>query len=496
VSEAEEIISDDDLSDGDLNPVSTSLVKEVAGWKLEAKNEDNERYFFHVREVENIESGDKCYVIGRKGSGKTAISEYFANIASSETFAEKLTFKNFPFNDLYNLKNDGYTRPNQYITLWKFLIYSSICKMMGANQNINSEIRLKLEKLYGSDHTTLSRKLSKWVGKEFSIGLLGISVKVSRESSQHDDVNWIERVDILEDIILQYADSARYYIVFDELDEDYRDIIKEKKYDQYTALVTSLFKAVQDIKGVFKDRSRYKIFPVVFLRDDIYEIIKDSDKNKWNDFKIELNWDVEKIKRLIAFRITRALDSTCEKILPFEAAWEILLGRDLMRIGAGQRRRVSSFEFIARSTYLRPRDFVKYLQACAEEAVQTDGKINREIIKKVDKAFSNYLKDELVDELFAILPDISAIFDVISQLRKWIFRINEFERAYREERARGDIGQADFGFVLQILFLFSVVGNTPRSKFFVFRYTNKEVRLNFRENLVVHRGLFKALQII
>jgi hypothetical protein len=51
------------------------------------------------------------------------------------------------------------------------------------------------------------------------------------------------------------------------------------------------------------------------------------------------------------------------------------------------------------------------------EAMEQERVITAGIIRKVDKAFSNYLKDELVDELFAILPDILVVFDVISQLR-------------------------------------------------------------------------------
>ena len=98
--------------------------------------------------------------------------------------------------------------------------------------------------------------------------------------------------------------------------------------------------------------------------------------------------------------------------------------------------------------------------------------------------------------MFAILPDISTIFDVISQIRKWNFTIQEFEKAYREQSKRGNLSQKDIGFILQVLFLFSVIGNSPRVGYYVFRYLNKEARFNFNERIVVHRGLFKALQII
>ena len=102
---------------------------------------------------------------------------------------------------------------------------------------------------------------------------------------------------ILEDIILQYGTNSKYYIIFDELDEDYRDFSDDTEKQSYISLLTSLFKAVQDVKSIFFEED-VNIMPVVFLRDDIYMIIKDSDKNKWSDLKIELEWTKEKIKNL------------------------------------------------------------------------------------------------------------------------------------------------------------------------------------------------------
>ena len=171
-AEEEEYLTDE-LLEADAATVSVELVREVSSWKLEARSENNDRYFFHSREVSRIEGGDKCYVIGRKGSGKTAISEYLGRISAHDTFSEKLTFKNFPFNELYSLSNNKYTNPNQYITLWKYLIYSSICRMMAKNATIDAGVSKILHEQYGADATSLSRKVSRWVGKEFSLTLFG-----------------------------------------------------------------------------------------------------------------------------------------------------------------------------------------------------------------------------------------------------------------------------------------------------------------------------------
>ena len=487
--------SDDLHLEIDSTPVSEVLLQEVSEWKLEAKNEDNDRYFYHVDEVASIESGKRCYVIGRKGSGKTAISEYLSGIIDHETFSEKLTFKNFPFNALYELRNDSYAAPNQYITLWKYLIYNTICQMMLRNQNINPQARDQLDKVYGKSDLSLDRRIGKWTAREFQIGALTFNLKIGGAKEKADDAPWIERVNILEDFIRENVDSSKYYVIFDELDEDYRDIVSLQKYEDYTALVTSLFKAVQDVKSIFKaDGSR--IMPVVFLRDDIYEVLKDSDKNKWSDFKIELFWDEEKARKLVAFRITRALDPNAQKPLPFNAAWKKLIGASFMRYGTHRKSKMDSFSYISRSTYLRPRDFVKILQECASRALGTNQKrITSSIVSDVDSAYSNYLKDELTDELFAILPNITEIFDAVTQIGKWNFSYQDFQRSYASTVER-DASPSKINFILQVLFIFSVVGTALRHDYAMFRYMHKDARMNYKNRIIVHRGLFKSLQIV
>lgn len=492
---ADDAFVSEDIEEHNPANVNAILVREVATWKREAKAEDSHRYFWHVGEVDQIAKGDAYFVIGRKGTGKTAICEHLNQLQSHDVFAEKLSFKNFPFNELYLHKNTKYTNPNQFISIWKYLIYSSVCRLMLKNQALDSELREKLSSLYDDD-TPLSRRVNRWVGKEFGISLFGLSFKINKNTNPKEPTDWTQHVDFLEDLLRQHAiDDATYFILFDELDEDYRDVIGKEQYEQYTSLITSLFKAVQDIRTTFQLRGSPKIFPVIFLRDDIYDIIKDSDKNKWGDFRVDLNWDVNRTKRLIAFRLSRALDAKCTEILSFEDAWAKLFGS--RRIGVGDRRKqIGTFEFISRSTLLRPRDFVAYLQNCAKHAMDNQELITPNVVRYVDKAFSNYLRQELTDELFAIIPDIENIFDAISQLRKWNFSIPELEQAYTQQVERGFIQDKNVKFVLQVLFLFSAIGNSPRSGRYVFRYQNREARLNFNERVVVHRGLFKSLQIL
>ena len=474
-------------------------IKKIAdNWKLDARFEDSNKYFYNYNEVGLILDDKKCYVIGRKGSGKTAICEHILKTKEFNLFSEKLGFKNFPFNELYGLGNGKYTQPNQYITIWKYLIYSTVCRLMVSNENIDASVREMLEKLYPkNDLKQLARRISEWTSAEFGATVLGSggSVKLSRQISDNK-IPWIEKTDILEDIILEHCDDSKYYIVFDELDEDYRDVAGNDSV-QYIALLTSLFKAVQDIKATFLSTNKH-IMPIVFLRDDIYTLINDSDKNKWSDLKIELEWSKDRIKSLLAYRISKDYMEG-EQQLSFDDAWEKIFTRTPISYGTRQGKKTHSFDFISNSTHLRPRDFIRYIQCCCAETVRKgDTFITNGTIKYEDRAFSNYMKDEVKDEIFPLLPDIENIFQVLSNIRKWNFSVNEFIREYNKYVATGKIKEENTDYVLDVLFNFSVIGNQDKhhKDIYYFKYQHTNMTYNKNENVVIHRGLFKALQIL
>lgn len=462
-------------------------------WRVEAKQE-NAKYFYYTDEVKQIVDGSKFFVIGRKGEGKTAIAEYISDAISSNVFTEKMTFKNFPFNILYELSNGEYTTPNQYITIWKYIIYSCVCKMMIRNQSINSDVRDKLEKVYGDKTATrsLDRLIKKWTTNEFGFQLFGNGINIGREMVGGDTLSWIDKTTILEDFIIENIDESSYFILFDELDEDYKEFSNEKEKNFYISLLTSLFKAVQDIRSIFAN-SFIKVWPVVFLRQDIFSLIKDSDKNKWSDSIINIIWDELKIKQMLAHRLEIVTGEEGD----FEKLWKIIFPRNTISMGNRQSSKMSIFPYITRSTQLRPRDYIKYLKVCATLALRYNSNIiTPKIVKEADSSFSEYLKEEIVDEIHVILPEITEIFDLFSQIRKQTFSPKVFEKSYNEWVGKKGIPDRGAENILIMLFDVSAIGNQPTMKGqTIFKYSSIGARFNYRENIMIHRGLFKALQI-
>lgn len=478
----------------DLNESQrTSALTDISKWKLEARLDDIQRYFFAVPELNQVQEGTASYVIGRKGTGKTALVQYISETSNSDFLVKKLTFKNFPFNELYKQANDVYTRPTQYLTIWKLIIYSAVCRLIAESKIGDPLIKRSIDKAFPPiESDNLGTIVGRWIAGDFGLTVLGTGFNASKWFKEKKPITLQQKVENLEAFVKKNITRQSYLILFDELDEDYKEMFENYIKSDYLDLLTSLFKAVQDIRATFAG-TNIKLFPVLFLRDDIYDLIQDADKNKWRDLTVDLEWTDEGIRALLAHRLSKVIGSSDEN---FDKLWYSIVTHNTLVYSHGSKR-IAPFDYIKMSAQGRPRDYVNYFQECASiELKRSKVEISTDTIKDADKAYSNYLKKELVDEIHGIIPDIQNVLAIFSETRKWILNIEEFRKAYNERVEAGRMAIKDVDFVLRTLFYFSVIGNVLRVGVHVFRHERPDAQLNFKEKIVVHRGLMKALQII
>ena len=469
--------------------------KEVASWKIDANLEDNERYFYKTFEVDMLLTGEKSYVIGRKGTGKTAIANYLKSQVSYDCFTKGISLKHFPFNELYSLKDSNYTNPNEYITIWKYIIYIDILYLMQKNQSLDTNLRKTIDAILPKKPIKgLSRRIKSITSKEFKFDVKALSFSYG-SSDIEDKLNWIEKVDFLEELIFENIDNSNYFVIFDELDEDYKYQSVLEPTGQYLNLIAGLFKAVQYIKSLSFEH-KLKIKPVIFLRDDIYDLIRDHDKTKWSDLAISLKWTKYTIQSLIAYRLSKAKHSHNE-IESFGSVWKYFFSREPIDFGGNRDKKISIYDWITNETLLRPRDYIKYIQLCAKKIYESNHfEILPSTVTTQDITYSSYLRSELVDEIHSILPDVDKVFELFSKIGKAHLNIEEFRMLYESLYNEGYLLNKDYKFVLQVLFNFSVIGNHNNdTNKLVFRYINIEANLNFDHAITVHRGLYKSLQL-
>ncbi|UUC82611.1 hypothetical protein NPN27_16855 [Stutzerimonas stutzeri] len=330
--------------------------------------------------------------------------------------------------------------------------------LMVDNEGVDAGLRAAVKKVMPCDpKAALSRKLNVWTSAAFNIGFseLSAGLDISR-TSESVDLNWVERTQVLEQVIFEKIDTSSYFILFDELDEDYKyqSIFGENK--QYLDLISGLFKAVQDIKSISIERG-VNVNPVIFLRDDIYDLIQDPDKTKWGDLAVDLKWNKSEMQSLIAHRLARAAGANAKKVF-FGETWHEFFARESIKVGLGREKEISIYDWITKNTLLRPRDYIKYLQLCAKKAYEANYRLVRaSTLTMQDITYSSYLRGELVDEIHSILPDIVNIFDLISKLGKAHFSVDDFSSAYQKAYESGEVKNKNPRYVLNILFFLALL---------------------------------------
>jgi len=371
-------------------------------------------------------------------------------------------------------------------------------KMFHESKNCNDAVRRFCKSaLPSSIDEELRGGFGQLLNRGFNVEIAGFGAGVTEHAVRSREFSISNISDDLEKFTVNNCPGGTYYILFDELDEDYKDIlIKPDHKDKFFQLLTSLFKAVQDIR--YKTRGRnFNFIPLIFLRSDIYDLLRDPDKNKWRDRVIDLNWSESGLRRLLTYRISKAIDAD-GAMLSFDEAWRMIFSANFTRYGKGKKSSKETFLYILDSTYLRPRDLISYVRECAKSAIENEEDIISNVeIKEATELHSLYMQRELVDEMQSVVDDIEEIFGIFTDLHKINLNYNNLITkitSYINDSGRQKDGLSAES-IVDLLFYFGVVGNISPGGKKTFSYHGNHIRLRKNETLCLHRSLLKGLQI-
>jgi len=386
--------------------------KAILEWDQEAHNERVD-HFFVTPVVKTVLSGNKRYVVGRKGSGKSAIVRYISSLKTPRTFSTCLDFGNFPFEELYDLPDNRFPKSSQYVTFWKYVILCGVVQMFVENEAISSNLRKELKKIFfPGGIKSLSSMMSHWNSLELGATFLGTggTAKASKETVNHN-LPIRQKLEILKNFVLENIDTSKYFILFDDLDEGHEEMHDPEIRKKYTSLISSLFKAVEGIRRDFID-TNVRVYPVLFLRDDIFRIVDDNNRTKWLKKMVHLNWTKTNLRKMICHRIR--IDGGFHPSSSDTEIWHSLISRAPVKHRKNNNTVTSKqiYRFMLGYTHYRPRDLIVFMQLAAEHANSMRNKNGYKLtptcFKESVAAYSEYMKFQLEDELFGILPNLDA----------------------------------------------------------------------------------------
>jgi hypothetical protein len=478
------------------------LLKRVDFEHIEAERDPNlTRYFVQTESFTRIFRGQKMYVIGRKGTGKSSIYSAIHNMPSSPEYAVAgLTFDDYPWQLHNKIRDETRSVDSAHVITWRYIILIELAKVLlqeAEQKNSKSKdtetLTAFVEEAYGTAHPSLNKLLSGLVDRIKRVrkielpgfdhtGIKGGSIEFDpKESPEKAVLATIKAAtDTIHDRVNKLLSRRFYFVLFDKLDDGWDNSA------EFKSSIVGLLRAARDL-NIEAQKVDKLLRCVVFLRSDIYDSIQYNDKNKaFSDIK-PLVWNEKSLLSLINKRIEKSLGLRNDA-----NPWGKVFESDTMRSGT------SNFKYITRRTLLRPRDLITFCQECKSTALKNDHDVilNSDVYEAEEK-YSERVYREFVDEMHKQCPQVDKLFEVLRRLRFERFSFATWEAEFYRAQVP-DLSPSD---ALRILFDYSIVGvvrigGSGGGSTLEFKFTHPLIQLDYSREMVVHPGLKKHLKLI
>lgn len=324
-------------------------------------------YFVPTGQSTTARQGHAPLVVGRKGSGKTAI---FYEIRNSEgrgihDLVLDLRPEGHQFARLREFAEANLSIGMQEFALtgfWTYLLLTEIArKLLDSDSSLarRDPDRLRryqeLESAYAAHNpgqfVDFPQRLVYYVdGFVSQADATAISAEALMQSLYVGEAIPLRNA-VVE--YMQHKDSV--WLLIDNLDKSW-PIGGSRSVD--ILLLRSLLDATRKLRDQLQDRN-LKFKSLVFLRSDVYEHLVDDVPDKGKDTAIRLQWnDPEAFERIVERRILTSTDLQGDFR---DEVWP--------SICAPLVRTEDSFGFILDRTLMRPRDLLMFLRRCVETAI-------------------------------------------------------------------------------------------------------------------------------
>ena len=457
-------------------------------------------------------SHERPFVIGRKGSGKTAIFRRVVMERRHDFFSFGHTFGDYPWQHHRLQELVGVPEEQRYVHSWQYLMLVTAAKIL-LNQDHSqpwSDESLddlgRLEKFvvdsYGSrdpDITEIFRPTKRLrirpslrISEYAELGLDLEKLPMSELPKVVTELN----ENILSAVLECLNPEFDYYICFDELDHGF-----DPTDARYSQMLVGLILAAKKVCNEAKKQNK-RLSVAVFLRDDIYQSLRFEDKNKITQGMVSrIEWDTARSK----WTLQQLMEKRFSSVLSDDpGSPESVLWGDVFDESQEMTGRQSKYQHMLDRTFRRPRDMIKFCnevltsyQARCVSGSESCGKFTNDDIVSARPEYSEYLLNELEDEVHKHLPDYQDHLEVVKSLGALQFSLYEFQDICERRRDlfTGDVEPLR---LLRDLFEFSVIGyqrtgGAGGGSEYVWRHMDSRVRFDESATYFrVHHGFMEA----
>jgi hypothetical protein len=359
--------------------------------------------FLPTPAYETARRARKHLIIGRKGSGKSAICRTLVAQNDPERAIGLVTPDALSADELRRFELQGVDPGMAKRMLWRYVLATYVAKHLVAHAKEahkktppavsrlhdflvdNGELDVPRPKFY---ETVKKLKAS------LKLQALGFSVEVSSPSEGTRTDHQLEVVERhIEEAIRELAcpdGHPRLLLLVDQIE----DVWSEEGESE--DIVIGLLRAARALGARFD-----RVSCVVFLRSDIYDLLRFADKDKYHGDEARVGWKAQRLRELMLARASASLGA--------EVGEDRLWGEVFPAEVAGR----PTWEYIVAHTLMRPRDVIHLCNLCRDTA-ENNGHATiteADLAEAVDQ-YSQWKLEDLPNEYLANYPFLNGLLAI------------------------------------------------------------------------------------
>ena len=392
----------------------TSLLQSLRIGDPRAENEMTTlaNYYLKTDQYDRALRGEVNLVVGRKGSGKTALWIWVRDKTRSDKRNIVVDLKPEGYQlikikeDILSYLSEG-ARQHLITAFWEYLIMLEVAyKILEKDQHtyrFNHEIHdlyQELNRLYHAPDfsaegdfserlTTLSLSLAKKYHDRF-----GRQDAKRLTSAEVTELLYSHDIRELRSLISKYLETKdSVWVLFDNLDKGW----STQGVDVIDAIVLRcLVDAGRKIEREMRKAS-HKFHCIVFVRNDVYDHLMRNSADYGKEMRATLDWnDPDMLREMLRLRLVSGMKENFDHV-GFQAVW--------CELCVSHYRGEESSAYLIERSLMRPRNFLKLFNHCRGFAANFHrDQINEVDIEKGVTAYSQDLLEELDRELSDVFP--------------------------------------------------------------------------------------------
>ena len=395
-----------------MNLNTENLLQNLFFGKDDAESDSSEggllkQGFLQTAAYEAALKGRKQLIIGRKGSGKSAICLMLKALSGNGACVSLITPDEISADEIRRFELLGITPEQSKALVWRYVFAVQIAKYilflskhcLSTETNHPNEIASVRRFLIDNgevDDLTIHEKFWRVLERiKLSISLEAFGVNANAEIAPSQGLRANSQLDEIEKQLkaalntLPIDSRPRLLLLVDQLEKVWSN---DRNSD---LMVIGLLLASKHISNTFSNI----IFPVIFLRLDIYDLLQFQNRDFFRGEEMHIAWNANALLNLAHARAQASIGSN---ISP-EYLWEEIFPKKI------NNKKIT--DFIIQHTLMRPREVIQLCNACVDSANKNGhNRILEDDVREALRLYSNWKVSDLVSEYQINYPFLSRLF--------------------------------------------------------------------------------------